>query len=58
MTKLIVDFRNFASVPKMKVCLYYRKRAMKSVEKGRKFVVVGSHYSVNVSAIVSIEVNG
>jgi len=31
---------------------------MKSVEKGRKFVVVGSHYSVNVSAIICVEVNG
>ena len=58
MTELIVAFRDFASAPKMKVYLYYRKGATKSVEKGRKFVVVGSHFSVNVSAIIFIEVNG
>jgi hypothetical protein len=31
---------------------------MKWVENGRKIVVVGSYYSVNVSAILCIEVNG
>jgi hypothetical protein len=31
---------------------------MKCVEKGRKIVVVGSHYSVNVPAILCIEVSG